>query len=428
MNRFAIFFCAVLSVISVAATVSPVSAEQKADRPSIAPAPRIAPLPLIPIASAKQPPDQLLVTLAKDNSSFAIKLYQELCKNDGNLFFSPFSVSSALGMTYAGARENTATEIKRTMSFELGQPLLHDTFKQLNQYLLDAAGNNGQKLNIANGLCITEGDLSEEFKTLLKESYAAEIFPGELDVINNWVKTNTEGKIEKILEQLDPNAACLILNAIYFKGIWDSKFDKKNTREAPFKVSETKETKVPFMYQKGDFRLIAKDGYHAIALPYMGNLMSMIVMLPQNFGDLSSLENELTAEKLVGLLTRLDSTYPETVELFLPKFKFETDYNLVPAFTALGMKDAFDASGAADFNGMGLPKGKFWISQIKHKAFVEVNEEGTEAAAVTAGAISTESERIDPIFRADHPFIFIIRENSTGSILFMGRVTDPGKK
>lgn len=401
MNRFAVLFCAVLSIIALAAAVSPASAEQQADQP--------------------------LATLAKGNSSFAIKLYQELGKNDGNLFFSPFSVSSALGMTYAGARENTAAEMKSTMSFDLDQPLLHDTFRQLNQSLTEAANKDGQKLNIANGVCLTGGDVSEEFKSLLQNSYKAELFSGDLDVINNWVKTNTEGKIEKILEMLDPNSVCVLLNAIYFKGIWENQFDEKKTHEAPFRLSETKETKVPFMYQKGDFRLLEKDDYQAIALPYKGNLMSMIVMLPQNVGGLSSLEKDLNAENLAALLTEIDSAYPRTTLLYLPKFKFETGYDLTPTCRALGMKDAFDPS-AADFSGMGWPKGKLWISQIKHKAFVEVNEEGTEAAAATAVEMATKSIRMDPVFRADHPFIFIIRENSTGSILFMGRTADPSSK
>ncbi len=402
MNRLAVLFCAVIFAMAFAASASPVSAEQQADLP--------------------------LNTLVKGNSAFAAKLYQELCASKGNLFFSPFSVSSALGMTYAGARAKTAAEMKSAMSFELDQTLLHDTFRQLNQNLIAAANKNGQKLNIANGLCLTGGDLSEEFKSLLQKNYEAELFSGTLEKINDWVKTKTEGKIETILEQLDPNSVCVLLNAIYFKGTWESQFDEKRTREAPFRVSEKEDIKVPFMYQKSSFRLIENDDFQAISLPYKGNLMSMIVLLPQKIDGLAALEKGLSVEKLDGWLAELDAVSAQKTELYLPKFKFETDYDLVSAFAALGMKDAFDTAGAADFSGMGWPKGKLWISQIKHKAFVEVNEEGTEAAAATAVEMATKSISMDPVFRADHPFIFIIRENTTGSILFMGRMFDPSRK
>ncbi len=369
-----------------------------------------------------------LNTLVKGNSAFAVKLYQELGAKEGNLFFSPFSVSSALGMTYAGARENTAAEMKSAMNFELDQTLLHDTFRQLNQNLAAAANKDGQKLNIANGLCLTGGDVSKEFKSLLQKNYEAELFSGGLEKINDWVKTKTEGKIEKILEMLDPNSVCVLLNAIYFKGTWDSQFDEKQTREAPFKLTEKDNVKVPFMYQKSSFKIMENDNFQAIALPYKGNLMSMVVLLPQEVNGLAGLEKNLSVEKLEGWLEKIDSASAQKTMLYLPKFKVETGYDLVPACTALGIKDAFSDTGAADFSGMGWAKGRLWISQIKHKAFVEVNEEGTEAAAATAVEMATKSISMDPIFRADHPFIFIIRENATGSILFMGRMADPSGK
>jgi len=365
--------------------------------------------------------------LAKGNSTFAVKLYQQLGAAGGNLFFSPFSVSSALGMTYAGARENTAAEMQAAMSFGLDQEPLHDAFRQLNEKLASAANNDGQKLNIANGLCLTGGDVSEEFKALLQNYYDAELFSGDLDKINGWVSTKTEGKIEKILEALSPNSVCVLLNAIYFKGTWESRFDEAATREAPFKLSATEEIKVPLMYQKGSFRLIEKDTFNAIAMPYKGKSLTMVVVLPQQVDGLAGLEKELSVEKLDAWLAELDSVSEQDVMLYLPKFKLETGYDLVPACTALGMKDAF-APAAADFTGMGWPKGKLWISQIKHKAFVEVNEEGTEAAAATAVEMATKSISMDPVFKADHPFIFMIRDNSTGSLLFMGRIANPASK
>jgi len=380
-----------------------------------------------PPASTEQPADLALNTLAKGNIAFAVKLYQQLGKAGGNLFFSPFSVSSALGMTYAGARENTATEMKAALSFGLDQEPLHDAFRQLNEKLVSAANNDGQKLSIANGLCLTGGDVSEEFKALLQKNYEAELFAGDLAKINDWVKTKTEGKIEEILEKLDPNSVCVLLNAIYFKGTWQSQFDEKQTKEAPFRLSETENANVPFMYQKASFRLIEKDDFQAIAMPYKGKALSMIAVLPQKIDGLAGLEKDLSSEKIEAWLTELDSASEQKVELYLPKFKFETGYDLVPTCTDLGMKDAFTPA-AADFSGMGWPKGKLWISQIKHKAFVEVNEEGTEAAAATAVEMATKSISMDPVFKADHPFIFLIRDTSTGSILFMGRVANPASK
>ena len=402
MNRLTVLFCALVCAITLAVSASPASAEQQADLS--------------------------LNTLVKGNIAFAVKLYQELGAADGNLFFSPFSVSSALGMTYAGARENTAAEMQTAMSFGLDQQALHDTFRQLNQKMAAAANNDGQKLNIANGICLTGGDVSEEFKSLLQKFYEAELFSGDLEKINGWVNAKTEGKIEKILEMLDPNSVCVLLNAIYFKGVWESQFDEKQTNEVPFRLSETENTKVLFMYQKGSFKLIEKNDFQAIAMPYKGKSLSMIAVLPQKVDGLASLEKDLSPEKVEAWLAELDSASEESVKLYLPKFKFETGYDLAPACTALGMKDAFDTAGAADFSGMGWPKGKLWISQIKHKAFVEVNEEGTEAAAATAVEMATKSISMDPVFKADHPFIFLIRDNTTGSILFMGRVANPGSK
>ncbi|HMM58828.1 MAG TPA: serpin family protein, partial [Candidatus Rifleibacterium sp.] len=256
-------------------------------------------------------------TLVKGNSAFAVKLYQQLGAAGGNLFFSPFSVSSALGMTYAGARENTATEMQAAMSFGLDQEPLHDAFRQLNEKLASAANNDGQKLNIANGLCLTGGDVGEEFKALLTKSYEGEVFAGNLEKINGWVKTKTEGKIEKILEALDPNSVCVLLNAIYFKGIWESQFDEKQTKEAPFRLSETENVQVPFMYQKGSYRIIEKDDFQAIAMPYKGKALAMIAGLPQKVDGLAGLEKDLSPDKVTAWPAELDTASEQDGKLDL---------------------------------------------------------------------------------------------------------------
>jgi serpin B len=374
---------------------------------------------------ASAPGQSLRETLVKGNTAFAVQSYRELAAKEGNLFFSPYSVSSALSMTYAGARGNTAGEMARVLHFDLAQAELHSAFKSLNKALAAAARKSGQKLNIANALVTTGGNVSGEFKSILKNYYDAEIFSGDLDMINGWVKKKTEGKIETILDELSPNSVCVILNAIYFKGIWESPFEKSNTRDAPFAVSAGEKVTVPFMHQESSFKLMTEKDFQAISIPYKGKNLSMVILLPRVVDGVAALEKQFTTQNLKEWLGKLDKEKDRKVELYLPKFKFATSYDLVDPYKKMGMKDAF-SMGAADFSGMGWPKGELWIGQIKHKAFVEVNEEGTEAAAATAVEMMTKSVPISPpVFRADHPFLFIIRDNQSDNILFMGRMNNP---
>jgi len=368
-----------------------------------------------------------LENIVQGNSAFAVKMYRELGASEGNLFFSPYSISAALGMTYAGARDTTAREMKSVLHFSLAQSALPSAFKALNMELLASARENGQKLAIANALILTGGDVSSEFKATLKEYFDAEIFGGGLNTINGWVKQKTEGKIEKILEQLDPNSVCVLLNAIYFKGTWASQFRKSSTHDAPFSVSATKQVTVSMMYQHGEFKLLAGKDFQAVSIPYKGKSQSMVILLPRTVDGLPALERQVTDQSLTAWLANLDEQPAQQMDLFLPKFKAETGYDLVSPFMKMGMKEAF-LPGKADFRGMGWPIGRLFISQIKHKAFVEVNEEGTEAAAATAVEMATKSFRQNPRFRADHPFIYLIRDNQSASILFMGRMVHPDSK
>jgi serpin B len=368
-----------------------------------------------------------LETLIEGNTAFALKLYGELASAEGNLFFSPYSISSALGMTYAGARRNTAKEMRKVLHFQIDQALLHSSFKRLSHELADNARKAGQKLNIANGLCLTGGDVSNDFKILLRENYDAEFFSGGLEKINGWVKGKTEGKIENILDGLDRNSVCVILNAIYFKGAWESPFDKSRTHDSPFRVSGHKQVTVPFMYQKRRFQILTKQDFQVASIPYRRKRLSMIILLPRDANRLVELEEQMTEQNVRQWLAELDKATLTEIKLYIPKFKLETGCDLVSPCRTLGMKDAFQR-GKADFSGMGWPKGDLWISQIKHKAFVEVDEEGTEAAAATAVEMRATAVRDYPVFRADHPFLFLIRDNQTGTILFMGRMVDPDKK
>jgi serpin B len=363
-------------------------------------------------------------TISDGNAGLAVQLYRELGAKEGNLFFSPYSISSAMGMTYAGARGDTAAQMKTTLHFRLEQAGLNSGFRSLNKILGENAKISGQKLSIANALVLTGGNVSDVYRKIVTTYYDAAIFRGGLEEINGWVKTKTEGKIDRILEQLSANSVCVILNAIYFKGVWESQFDKKHTFDLPFKLPGGLEVKTPFMNRKGDLKLLDEKNFQALSLPYKGNTLSMVVLLPKTVDGLAGLEDALYAEDLKGWLAKLDKQKNQKAWVYLPKFKLETQYDLGAPFQKMGMKDAF--SPAADFSGMGWKKGELWIGQIKHRAFVEVNEEGTEAAAATAVEMVTKSAPPrELVFRADHPFMFLIRDNETGTILFIGRVANP---
>lgn len=362
--------------------------------------------------------------IVEGNNAFAVKLYRELGAKEGNLLFSPYSVSSALGMTYAGARGNTAEEMARALLFPKDQARLHPAFRALGRELALSAGKGGQRLDIANALILTGGEVSTAFKAIVKKDYDAEIFDGGLDSVNNWVKQKTEGKIDKILEELSPDSVCVLLNAVYFKGVWESRFDRLRTFGAPFSVSAGRKVTVSLMRQKNEFKVMGERDFKAISLPYQGDTLSMVVVLPNSVDGLSALEKQLTAGNLKSWLGKLDREEPRAIEIFLPKFRLAAGYDLLAPLRAMGVNDAFRPK-EADFSGMGWRKGRLWIGQIKHKAFVDVNEEGAEAAAATSVEMITKIMLEEPVFKADHPFLFMIRDNRSGSILFMGRVADP---
>jgi serpin B len=367
-------------------------------------------------ASASQ--DQIVA----GNTDFAWKIYALFAKKKGNIFLSPYSISSAIGMTYCGARGTTAAEMKEALEFPLDPESLPPAYKALNDLLQQNANRDDQRLTIANGLCLTEGDVSKEFKAILKQDFDAELLSGDVKTINSWVAKKTEGKIPSILENLNSNSVCVLLNAIYFKGTWEARFEKQRTRDAVFKIAPGSDVTAPFMQQTNEFRLLETKDYQAVSLPYSGDRVSMIILLPTEEDGLAKVQEQLTAEKLRELLDSLDKIQPRKIDLIIPKLKLDTAYDLVPPLQSLGMKLAFSPSGA-DFSGMGSPKGMLYISQIKHKAFVEVDEQGTEAA--TAVEMATRAAIIHPVFRADHPFMMLIKDNKTGTILFLGRIENP---
>lgn len=358
---------------------------------------------------------------AESINTLTFDLYKKLAAGqEGNLFFSPYSISSALAMTFGGARGETAEEMNQTLHFG-GQGATHPAFAYLRSMLNTIQEKGHVQLSVANSLW-PQKDYAflPDYLAMTKEYYGSEIQPVDYKAdtegarlkINGWVEDQTNDKIKDLIAQgvLDPLTRLVLANAIYFNGNWGSQFKKEATHPAPFTLADGAKIDVSMMSQTGDFNLARTDKFQAVEIPYEGDNLSMVILLPLpgEKSDLVSL-NDLAFQK-------------QKVLVQLPKFKIETEFYLGKTFTALGMPLAF--STQADFSGMDGSRNLF-IGEVIHKAFVEVDEEGTEAAAATAVGIRTTS--MPPQFVADHPFLFLIRENSTGTILFIGRVTDPSK-
>ena len=373
-----------------------------------------------------------LQTVVKSNSSFAFDLYQELKDEKGNLFFSPYSISTALAMTYAGARGQTEKEMAEVLHFSLEQEPLHSSFSKLQSDLNAIQDKGYVKLSAANSLWAQEGYyFLDTFFDLNKKYYGAGLnfvdFIKQTETarktINVWVEKETQKKIKELIKprMLDSLTRLVLCNAVYFKGDWSSQFDKRGTIDADFYISPDKTIKVPMMRQKSKYKFKDFTDFSAIELPYEGNDLSAVVFLPKEIDGLVELERNLTNDNVQHWIGELSNSYKSETLVSLPKFKTAYEFELSYILAKMGMPHAF---AEADLSGMTGKKDLF-ISKVIHKAFVDVNEEGTEAAAATA-AMGLMAMR-PLMFRADHPFIFLIRENQTGSILFIGRIIDPTK-
>ena len=367
--------------------------------------------------------------LVAANNRFAFDLYRQLHTEEGNLFFSPFSVATALGMTLAGARGDTEREMVDVLRLDIPWTAVGPAAGALLGSLDRGAALGGYRLDIANRLWGHEGySFQDEFLATTRDRYDAELarldFQGAPEAargtINRWVEEQTENRIQELLPQgfVGPDTRLILTNAIYFKGDWASKFDPSTTRTGSFRVSPSETVSVSMMTRDGDFRAALRNEVSVLELPYAGNDLSMIVLLPNNGGGLRSLEERLNAEYIDGWVAALDST---RLYVTIPRFSMTSTFSLGETLAAMGMPSAFDPN-SADFSGMTGNRDLF-IGGVVHKAFVEVNEEGTEAAAATGVGMRTVS--MPPSFTADHPFVFVIRDNLTGSVLFVGRVSNP---
>lgn len=371
-------------------------------------------------------PSEAAFDPASSVNQLTFDLYKQLsAQEDGNLFLSPYGVASALAMVYGGARGETAQQMDDTLHFG-GQGATHPAFSFLREKLNGIQKKGDVQLSVANSLWPQEDyTFLPDYLGMTKEFYGSEIvavdFKGDTEAarlrINNWVEAKTMDRIKNLIKEnmLTASTKLVLANAIYFKGNWANSFDPKMTRQALFTVKPGTEAMVSMMMRSDDFNRAQGKDFQALELPYEGNDLSMLILLPEKAGGLPALENALNAETLASL-----EFNKREVMVQLPKFKQESTLELGRHLAAMGMPLAF--SDQADLSGMN-GKGGLFIDWVVHKAFVEVNEEGTEAAAATAVGIRPTS--MPAMFIANHPFLFLIRENSTGTILFIGRVADP---
>lgn len=367
------------------------------------------------------------------NNKFAFELYSELSNAEErkNSFYSPYSISAALAMTYEGAKGKTADEMKAVFHFpenNILRPNFASIYNNLNKE------SNSYQLKTGNALWVQKGyPFLEEYTSRVEKYYGGKTASLDFDketeksrqTINGFIEEQTNNKIKNLIQPgiLNSMTKLVLTNAIYFKGTWEWEFRKADTREQDFKITPDNLVKTPMMYMRPNEASLSymytKD-LQILELPYKGKEISMLILLPAE--GLDKLESSLTAEKLNEYKKQMIETKLDAI--YLPKFEFNAKYAMEDTLSAMGMQTAF--SNEADFSGMDGSR-NLSINKVIHQAYIKVDEEGTEAAAATAVIMKDTSSmpRLENTFRADHPFIFIIQERETGNILFLGRVTDP---
>jgi len=378
----------------------------------------------IPVASSDN-----VTQIAESCNAFSCNLYSQLKQEDGNLFFSPFSISTALEMAYAGARGITEKEMAQVLHNTLSQEQLHPAYANLIQ-TLNNEQNDSYELSVANKLFIQKNfKLLPSFETIIKTNYTDALGfvdfvnnpQAAVDTVNNWVSLKTKEKIKDIIstKDIDDLTRLVIANAIYFKGKWEKPFDTKSTKISTFHVDNKNNVEVNTMRKKEKYNYMENDSLKMLELYYKEKNLSMVIILPNEIDGLQDIEKNITSETLTNWMSQLQS---KKVTVEIPKFEIETSYHLKDNLKKMGMPSAF--SGSANFKGMAQEP--LYISKVIHKAFIKTDEEGTEAAAATVIIMAKFAMREEPkTFIADHPFIFLIKDNQTDLILFMGRLAKP---
>jgi serpin B len=378
-----------------------------------------------------------LAALVDGNSAFAFDLYQALCNTDGNLFYSPYSISLALAMTYAGARGDTEKQMADTLHFLISQSQLHPVFNSLDLELASrgqgAKGKDDEsfRLHIVNAIWGQKDfKFLSEFLDLLAENYGTGLrildFMKEPEqsriTINRWVSDQTEERIKDLIPQgaIDELTQLVLTNAIYFNAAWQYPFSEDATSNGDFHLLNGDKITVPMMRQTESFGYAEGDGYRVVELPYDGRELSMVILLPEE-GRFDSFEALLSSQQVNTIIQKIEY---RQIALSMPKFEYDSSLGLKKALSTLSMGVAFTPD--ADFSGMNGKRDLF-VHDVLHKAFVSVDEAGTEAAAATAVIVGVTSIPAEPIqVKIDRPFIFLIRDIETGTILFVGRVVNPG--
>jgi len=371
--------------------------------------------------------------VVRGNTDFAIDIYQKIRQESGNIVFSPYSISTAFAMTFVGARSETEKQMAQALHFSLAQEQLHPSFSELQSKLQSLQDEFDFRLNIANALWIEKSyELLFEFLDVNRKHYGANLFHLNFKEdsensrlkINDWIEKKTEGKIKDLLSEgvIKSLTRLVLTNTIYFKADWEKQFHAENTRRSDFWLTAEEKAEVQMMQQKSYFGYTENEILQVLEMRYKENALSMFVFLPKKIDGLCDLESQLNSSTLMEWTSNLKR---QEVKVFMPKFKTTRDLNLKEILISLGMTYAF--SWNADFSGM-EPEKELYITDAVHKAFIEVDEAGTEAAAATAVVMALTSARPIkevPVFKADHPFMFLIRDNTTESILFIGRLTKP---
>jgi serpin B len=369
-------------------------------------------------------------------NGFGFDLYGKLRSAPGNAFFSPFSVAVCLNMTAAGAKGTTREEMVNVLHTPADDAAADAGFKALLGAVngVGPAEKRGYQLSTANAVWAQQGyPWRPEFKARVADGYGAGLLDADFAAdadgwrkkINEWVERETRDKIKDLLrpETVTSDTRMVLANAVYFKGDWAAKFDPKLTASAPFTAADGSKTAVPLMHRSGHLKMHQDDDLQVAEFPYKGDAVTMTVILPRRPDRLAAVEAELTPDRLAHWTKR--AVTRAGVETYLPKFKVETEYKLNDPLQDLGMKAAFDQA-AADFTGMHSGTEKLSLSLVAHKAFVDVNEEGTEAAAATGAVmVGRGLAQEPPTFRADRPFLFLIRHAAHGTVLFLGRYEKP---
>jgi serpin B len=423
---------------------------------------------LAPVGAVAQEagrPDVQALTRAYNASGQA--LFKDFSAQPGNIVFSPYSIGTAMAMALAGARGDTEREMHAVLhhslsvaqinnanaaamailnGYDKAQPSCPGQFKLADGHCEAPVRSDGgcpfpakrvgnlcvasarmppsAKLLVANALMLSAGTVMPAYETLVRDQYGAEVFRGAtLDTVNGWVAKRTEGKIDKIL---DKPSDMVLVNAVYFKSRWALVFDQKLTKNEFFSLSRSRQEMVPTMLQRADHAVTVREGYRAIRLPYAIRSLAMVIALPNEIDGVDDVSRRIDQNELTQLLGALRKDVPRPVVLSLPRFKTEYRANLKPVFQKLGMSLPFDLK-RADFGGM-VKEGAA-IDQIVHRAVIEVSEEATEAAAATGVGFIVRSAKIKPVeplqFRVERPFLYYLVDETTGAVLFQGRIVDP---